>query len=147
MNKPHKDILACVFCSCLRTSSSSVGANWVDLFRASTRLLVSKCGGLKCLPLYDVGNFCCIIGISVLGFEVSPLIYESLAIYLGFEVSPPVCGCLVILLGFEVSPPTCGRLVVFLGFEVPPSIYGCLVGFWYFIPYVISCGGSRGLIH
>ena len=25
MSKPHKDMLACVFCSCLRTSSSSAG--------------------------------------------------------------------------------------------------------------------------
>ena len=44
-------------------------------------------GGLKCLPPCDVGNFCQGIGISVLGFEVSP----------------PICGCLAILLGFELS--------------------------------------------
>ena len=25
MSKPHKDMLACVFCSCLRTSSSLAG--------------------------------------------------------------------------------------------------------------------------
>ena len=25
MSKPYKDMLACVFCSCLRTSSSSAG--------------------------------------------------------------------------------------------------------------------------
>ena len=36
MSKPHKDMLACVFCNCLRTSSSSAGVCWVDLFRAST---------------------------------------------------------------------------------------------------------------
>ena len=45
------------------------------------------------------------MGISVLGFEVSPPIYECLVILLGFEVSPPICGCLAILLGFEVSSP------------------------------------------
>ena len=50
-------------------------------------------------PPYDVGNFGWIIGIDVLGFEMSP----------------PICGCLVILLGFEVSPPVCGHWVV-LGF-------------------------------
>ena len=68
MSKPHKDMLAYVFCSCLRTSSSSVGVCWVDLFRASIRLSVSKFGGLKCLPPYDVGNFGWIIGTSVFGF-------------------------------------------------------------------------------
>ena len=51
MSKPHKDMLACVFYSCLRTSSSLPGVCWVDLFRASTGLLVSRYGGLKCLPL------------------------------------------------------------------------------------------------
>ena len=60
--------------------------------------MVFKCGSLKYLPPYDVGNFGRIMGISVLGFEVSP----------------PVCGCLAILLGFEVTPPICGCLVVFL---------------------------------
>ena len=50
MSKPHKDMLACVFCSCLRTSSSSAGVCCVDLFRASTRLSISKCGGLKRPP-------------------------------------------------------------------------------------------------
>ena len=142
-------MLACVFFSCLRTSSSLAGVYWVDLFKASTGLSVSKCGGLKCLPPCDVINFCWIVGISVLGFEVSPPIYECLAIYLGFEVSPPVCECLAIYLVFEVSYPTCGCLIVFLGFEVSPLICGCLVvfGFWCFIPFFISCGGSRGPIH
>ena len=51
ISKPHKDMLPCVFCSCLRTSSSSVGVCWVDLFKASNGLLVSKYRGLKCLPL------------------------------------------------------------------------------------------------
>ena len=101
-------MLACVFYSCLRISSSLVRVYWVDLFKASTRLLVSKCGGLKCLPPYDVGNFGWIIRISVLGFEVSPPICECLVIYLGFEVSPPTYGCLVVFLRFEVSPPICG---------------------------------------
>ena len=133
MSKPHKDILACVFYSCLRTSSSSAGVCWVDLFEASTGLSVSKYGGLKCLPPCDMGNFGWIIGINVLGFEVSP----------------PICGYLVFLLGFEVSSPVYGCLVVYLGFEKSPPICGCLVilGFWYFIPYVISCGGSRCPIH
>ena len=67
MSKPHKDMLAWVFHSCLRTSSSSASVCWVDLFKASIGLLVSKYGGLKC----DVGNFCQVIRISVLGFEVS----------------------------------------------------------------------------
>ena len=48
IRKPYKDMLACVFCNYLMTSSSSVGVCSVDLFRASTEL--SKCGGLKCLP-------------------------------------------------------------------------------------------------
>ena len=104
MSKPYKDMLAYVFCSCLRTSSFSAGVCWVDLFKASTRLLVSKCGGLKCLPSCDVGNFGWIIGINVLGFEMSPPTYMCLAIYLGFEMSPPICGYLVVYLGFEVSP-------------------------------------------
>ena len=73
-------MLACVFCSCLRTSSSSASVCWVDLFKASTRLSISKCGGLKCLTPCDVGNFCWFIGIDILGFEVSPPIYECLAI-------------------------------------------------------------------
>ena len=72
MSKPHKDMLACVFFSCLRTSSSLAGVYWVDLFKASTGLSVSKCGGLKCLPPCDVGNFCWVIRIGILGFEVSP---------------------------------------------------------------------------
>ena len=46
-----------------------------------------------------MGNFGWIIGIDVLGFEVSP----------------PICGCLVILLGFEVSPPVCGCVRQFSG--------------------------------
>lgn len=79
-------MLACVLCSCLRTS---------------TGLSISKCGGLKCLPPpCDARNFGWIIGIDVLGFEVFPPTCGCLAIYLGFEVSPPTCGCLVILLGF-----------------------------------------------
>ena len=49
ISKTYKDILACVFCSCLRTSSSSAVVSSVDLFRAFTGLSVSKCGGLKCL--------------------------------------------------------------------------------------------------
>ena len=103
MSKPYKDMLACVFCYCLRTSSSLASVCWVDLIKASTRLLVSKCGGLKCLPLCDEGNFGWIIGIGVLGFEVSSPICRCLAIFLGFEVPPLVCGYLVVLLGFEVS--------------------------------------------
>ena len=51
MSKPYKDILACVSCSCLRTSSFSVGVCWMALFKASIGFFVSKCGGLKCLPL------------------------------------------------------------------------------------------------
>ena len=113
MSKPHKDMLVCIFCSCLRTSSSLAGVCLMDLFRASTGLSVSKCGGLKCLPPCDVGNFDWIIGIHILGFEVSPPIYGCLAIFLGFEVSPTVCGYLVAYLGFEVSPPVYGYLVVF----------------------------------
>ena len=109
-------MLACVFYSCLRTSSSSAGVYWVDLFKASTGLSVSKCRGLKCLPPCDVANLGWIVGIDVLGFEVSPPTCGCLAIYLGFEVSPPIYGCLVILLGFEVSPPICGCLVILLGF-------------------------------
>ena len=152
MSKPHKDMLACVFCDYLRTSSSSAGACWVDLFRASTGLSVSKCRGLKCLPpppQCDVGNFCQVIGISVLGFEVPPPIYGCLAILLGFEVPPPICRCLVILLGFEMPPSICRCLVILLGFKVSSPICGCWVvlGFWYFIPYVISCGDSRCPIH
>ena len=50
MSNPHKDILACVFCSCLRTSSSLTRVCWVDLIKASMGLSVSKCRGLKCLP-------------------------------------------------------------------------------------------------
>ena len=58
MSKPHKDILAYVFYSCLRTSSSSAGVCWVDLFKASIRLSVFKCWGLKCLPPFvDVWLF------------------------------------------------------------------------------------------
>ena len=72
MSKPYKDMLACVFYSCLRTSSSSASVCWVDLSRASTGLSISKYGGLKCLPPCDMGNFGWIIGINVLGFEVSP---------------------------------------------------------------------------
>ena len=149
MSKPHKDMLACVFFSCLRTSSSSVGVCWVDLFKASAWLSVSKCGGLKCLPPYDMGNFGWIIGISVLGFEVSPPICEYLVIYLGFEVSPPLGDVWLFSWGLKYLPPIYGCLVVFLRFKVSPPIYGCLVvfGFWYFIPYVISYGGSRGPIH
>ena len=60
-------------------------------------------------PLRDMGNFSWIIGVNVLGFEVSP----------------PTCGCLVVLLGFEVSPSVCGYLFVLLGFEVSPPICGC----------------------
>ena len=86
------DMLACVFCSCLRTSSSSASLCWVNLFKASTRLSVSKCGDLKCLPPCDVGNFCWVIRFSILGFEVSP----------------PICGCWVTELGFEVSPSIVG---------------------------------------
>ena len=54
MNKPHKDMLACVFCSCLGASSSLANVCWVDLFKASIRLSVSKCGGLKCLPPFVI---------------------------------------------------------------------------------------------
>ena len=57
MSKHHKDILACVFCSYLRTSFSPTSVCWVDLFSASTGLSISKCGGLKCLPPCDVVNF------------------------------------------------------------------------------------------
>ena len=134
-------MLAYVICSCLSTSSSSANVCWVDLFRTSTELLVSKYGGLKCLPLCDVGNFFWIIRIGILGFEVSPpicgcqvvelgfevspSICEYLVFYLGFKVSPPVCRYLVVYLRFEVSPPICGYLVVYLGFEVSPPICGC----------------------
>ena len=76
-----------------------------------------------------MGNFGWIIGINVLGFEVSTPICGCLAIFSGFEVSSPICGYLVILLEFEVSPPVCGCWVV--------------LGFWYFILYVISCGGGK----
>ena len=95
-----------------------------------------------------MGNVGWIMGISVLGFEVSPPIYECLAIYLGLKSLPPTYGCLVVFLGFEVSPLTCKCSVVFMGFEGFPPICGCLgvFGFWYFIPYVISSGGSRGLL-
>ena len=35
-----------------------MGACWVDLFKASIGLSVSRCGCLKCLPPYvDVGSF------------------------------------------------------------------------------------------
>ena len=141
MSKPHKDMLAYVICSCLSTSSSSADVCWVDLFRTSTELSISKYGGLKCLPLCDVGNFCWIIRIGILGFEVSPpicgcqvvelgfevspSICEYLVFYLGFKVSPPVCRYLVVYLRFEVSPSICGYLVVYLGFEVSPPICGC----------------------
>ena len=50
MSKPHKDMLAYVFCSCLRTSSSSAGVCWLYLFKASTELFVSKCGGFEVSP-------------------------------------------------------------------------------------------------
>ena len=72
MSKPHKDMLACVFCNCLRISSFSASVCWVDLFKVSTGLSVSKCGGLKCLPPCDMSNFGWIIRIDVLGLEVSP---------------------------------------------------------------------------
>ena len=39
-------------------------------------------------PPCNVGNFCWVIRVGILGFEVSL----------------PICGCLVIELGFEVSP-------------------------------------------
>ena len=92
ISKPHKDMLACVFCSCLRTSSSSASICRVDLFKVYTGLSVSKCRGVKCLPPCDVGNFGWIIGINVLGFKVSLPIYGCLVIFLGFEVSPPIYG-------------------------------------------------------
>ena len=70
-----------------------------------------------------MGNASWIMGISVLGFEVSLPIYECLAIYLGFEESPPTYGCLVVFLGFEVSPFTCKCLVVFMGLKgFPPFV-------------------------
>ena len=90
MSKPHNDILACVFCNCLKTSSSSAGVCWMDLFKASIGLLVSKCGG----------------------FEVSPSIYRCLTILLGFEVFFPIYGRLVCYLGFEVFSPICRCWVV-----------------------------------
>ena len=52
-------------------------------------LSIFKCGGLKCLPPCNVGNFCQVIRIGILRFEVSP----------------PICGCWITWLGFEVSPP------------------------------------------
>ena len=52
MSRPHKDILACVFYNYLRTLSSSLVVCWVDLFKAFIELSVSRCGSLKCLPLW-----------------------------------------------------------------------------------------------
>ena len=65
-------MLACVFFSCLRTSSSSIGVYWVDLFKASTGLSVSKCGGLKCLPLVMYAIFVRSLGSVSWGLKCLP---------------------------------------------------------------------------
>ena len=89
MSKPHKDMLACVFYSCLRTSSSSAGVYWVDLFKASTGLSVSKCGGLKCLPLCDVANLGWIIGIDAWGLKCLPPLVGVWLFTWGLKCLPP----------------------------------------------------------
>ena len=80
MSKLHKDILACVLCSCLRTSYFLADVCWVDLFKALLLGCLSPnmgfevspfvmwtifvgsfrsvSWGLKCLPPFvDVGPF------------------------------------------------------------------------------------------
>ena len=145
MNKPHKDILASIFCNCLRNLSSSLGVCWVALFKASIRLFASKCRGWSVSYPYDKGNFCWVIQDGVLGFKVSPLICGCWAIWLGSEASTPVHRYWVVWLGFEVSPPIYGCWVIWLGFEVSPPIYGCWVicALGYFTPYIISCSGCH----
>ena len=44
----------------------------MDLFKASIGLSVSKCGGLKCLPSCDVGNFCWVNRVGILGLKCLP---------------------------------------------------------------------------
>ena len=108
MSKPYKNMLACVFCNCLRTLSSSLGVCWVALFKASIVLFVSRCGGLKCLPprvmweIFD-GSFdsvswglkCLPLYVDVGSFDrgLKFLHMWMLDHLMGFEVSPSICGC------------------------------------------------------
>ena len=90
MSKPHKDMLVCVFCNYLRTSSSSAGVCWVDPFRASTRFSVSKCEGLKCLPpLAMWAIFVWSLGSVFQGLKCLPLIVGVWLFTWGLKCLPP----------------------------------------------------------
>ena len=85
-------MLACVFYSCLRTSSSLVCVCWVNLFKASTRLSVSKCGGLKCLPFCDMSNFCRSLGSASWGLKCLPQFVGVWLFTRGLKCLPPFVG-------------------------------------------------------
>ena len=84
-------------------------------------LSISKCGGLKCLPLVMWTIFVRSLGLISWCLKCLPPICGCWVIWLGFEVSPLICRYWVAWLGFEVSPPIYGYWVVWLGFEVSPS--------------------------
>ena len=71
-------------------------------------LSISKYGGLKCLPPpppYDVGNFCWVIQVSVLGFEVSPPFYDVGPFDWGSNCLWPFVGIGLVDWGSKSLPP------------------------------------------
>ena len=83
----------------------------------------------------NVDNFCRVIRIGILGFEVSP----------------PICGCWVTWLWFKVSPPPppnlwmLGYLVGVWSISLHLWVLGCLIGVWSVSPRLYVLGFLVGV--
>ena len=85
-------MFACSFYSYLRTSSSSFGVCGAAMFKASTKLFVSKMWGFEVSPHCDVGNFLWFTWFNILGFEVSTPYVDVESSKWGMKFLPPYVG-------------------------------------------------------